>query len=168
MRKRQCLPSPHRRHRHSKMNCSIDTFSIKRDHSCGKMHNRCPHCNAKYFDKERKPQKPYYTKCCQNGKFTVTIPPLPEYFINLLQRATGESKLFIQNSRVINTNISFASIKSHDLFSNKPGVPTVKISGSCYHFMGPVTSSLPLFLATYFTENNTNTALYNNIFLLQL
>ena len=52
-------------------------------HCLGDMHNRCPHCAARYFQQECT-TRGVFTKCCFQGKVTLPVIAVPPHNIVVL------------------------------------------------------------------------------------
>jgi len=92
----------------------------------------CPHCSARFWNKERNTQG-LYTTCCSKGEVKLSpISKPPPYVNSLLQGQTVDAKAFKSNPRIFNTKVSFASV-SLNTEELRPGVPTLRMSGCIYH-----------------------------------
>ena len=66
-------------------------------HHLGGMNNRCPHCGARYFQKDCTTQH-IFTKCYFQGK--VSLPPIQlpsQNIVELFSGNTAESRHFLEN-----------------------------------------------------------------------
>ena len=102
-------------------------------HHLGTMNNRCPHCEAKYFQEEYTTQH-IFTKRCFQGK--VRLPPLqppPQAILELFNGDTAQSPHFLENIRNYNAALSMAfwNAKLREPPSRGPRVVT--IHGQPYH-----------------------------------
>ena len=102
-------------------------------HHLGDMNNRCPHCEAKYFQEECTTQR-IFTKCCFQGK--VRLPPLQlpaQAIIDLFTGDTPQAHHFLENIRHYNAALSMASWNAQVREHAGRGPRVVTIHGQPYH-----------------------------------
>ena len=102
-------------------------------HHLGDMNNRCPHCEAKYFQEECTTQRTF-TKCCFQGK--VRLPPLQlpaQAIIDLFTGDTPQAHHFLENIRHYNAALSMASWNAQLREHAGRGPRVVTIHGQPYH-----------------------------------
>ena len=101
----------------------------KTDDAIGSMSNECIHCGALKFQRETS------TTCCSDGKFHLEPFPKPTSYINdLWQGNSQKSKLFRENSRIINNAVCITSLKTSE---RRVGfTPSVVFQGRVHHRIG--------------------------------
>ena len=108
-------------------------FELPAPHHLGDMTNRCPHCQARYFQDECTTQR-VFTKCCFQGK--VSLPPIQVPSQNMVQLFTGntpQSQHFLQNIRHYNAALSMASWNATLREHAGRGPRVITIHGQTYH-----------------------------------
>ena len=101
-------------------------------HHLGDMANRCPHCQAKYFQEECTQR--IFTKCCFQGK--ISLPPIQlpsQDVVELFTGYTAHSKHFLDNIRHYNAALSMASWNATLTEHPGRGPQLVTIHGQPYH-----------------------------------
>ena len=102
-------------------------------HRLGDMHNRCPHCAARYFQQECT-TRGVFTKCCFQGKVTLPVIAVPPHnIVELFSGDTAHSRHFLENIRHYNAAMSMASWNATLNEYAGRGPRVVTSHGQAYH-----------------------------------
>ena len=125
--------------------------------TCGAMAQFCQHCDAWFWALEAN-KDGTYTRCCSNGAIRLPFHDPPFMMLeNVLMPDTDLGKVFHKKARHINTCLAFTSttLKTHEQVTR--GEPTLRMSGSIYHRLGPVLPNAQFptasFLQTFFVQS---------------
>lgn len=136
------------------------------ENNLGKKVFICDGCSAVHFVKEKKKvigDKNYYSSCCSLNK--LRLPDyniLPPVLLKLLSGNDEESKLFFNNIRYINKQLSFASIVPKIDASLDSGIPIYRVRGEVNRFISNINlNSTPRYGQLYFYDPNESRTLRN-------
>ena len=162
------LPLPH-------TEAEIDAL-VGPAHSLGPI-EVCVHCGARFWPEERTTNAKF-NLCCMGGRVHCSMPPLldhPAELDALLDGKTAESKQFLDNARVYNNRMAFAStVCKFKEASDFPGgvdargpMPVV-LQGALYHKISalqPPSGTGPAFAQVYIydTDNELKNRLKFNL-----
>ncbi|KAA6362554.1 MAG: putative ATP-dependent DNA helicase PIF1, partial [Streblomastix strix] len=122
----------------------------------------CKYCGASYFKCELTGSglNKHSLICCQNGKIQLDQQKEPPEPLKSLYLGTNNnSKHFIQNIRLYNSQLAFASFEA-TIPDMGPGPPVVIVHGQIYHRLGPWNASIgyqPRFAQLYMIDTKEAT-----------
>ncbi len=134
----------------------------------------CTHCSARFWPEEKTMEK--FNLCCMGGRVHGSMPPLLDHPVELealLDGTTSESKQFLDNARVYNNRMAFASTacrfkEAYDSPGAARGPMPVVLQGALYHKISallPPNDKVPAFAQVYIydTDNELKNRLKFNL-----
>jgi hypothetical protein len=121
----------------------------------------CEHCRALHWSferlKESTEQEPKFSRCCHNGKVSLTkLPVPPEELLELLTGDSTDSRRFREQIRQYNCALAFTSFVAKETIPSAGGGPWIWKTGyTIYHQLGtlrPEGANDPTYAQLYFYD----------------